>query len=82
MAKARRKQITEKERQRAHPTDMPGSPNGPRPKLTTSKKILFSAVTCLSFFALLELVLWAAGVPTLIEQEDPFRGFSGRVKVF
>ena len=79
---ARRKQITEKERPGAKPPDMTGSPHGTRPKIATSKKILFSAVTCLGFFAILELVLWAAGVPTRIEQEDPFRGFSGLVKVF
>jgi tetratricopeptide (TPR) repeat protein len=82
MDMARRKKITEKERQGAKPADMAGGPNGTRPKIATSKKILFSAVTCLSVFALLELSLWMAGVPTLIEQDDPFLGFSGLVKVF
>jgi tetratricopeptide (TPR) repeat protein len=46
------------------------------------KEMLFAAFICLAFFGLLELVLWAAGVPTLIEREDPFRGFSGLISVF
>jgi len=79
---AHRKKIIEKQRPDAKPADMTGSPNGARPKIATSKKILFSAVICLSIFALLELGLWAAGVPSLIELEDPFRGFSGLVTVF
>ncbi|MEI6536218.1 MAG: tetratricopeptide repeat protein, partial [Verrucomicrobiaceae bacterium] len=70
----RKRKITKSEREE--------SPGDLGPKISTSKKILFSAVICLSFFALLELGLWLAGVPTLIEQEDPFRGFSGLVKVF
>ncbi|MCX6877876.1 MAG: tetratricopeptide repeat protein [Verrucomicrobia bacterium] len=74
--------VTREEPQGATPPDLTGSPNGTGPKLATSKKLLFSALTCLGFFAILELVLWAAGVPTQIEQEDPFRGFSGLVKVF
>lgn len=32
--------------------------------------------------ALLELLLLALGVPTVLEREDPFRGFSGMVPVF
>jgi tetratricopeptide (TPR) repeat protein len=46
------------------------------------KEMLFAIFICLAFFGLLELVLWAAGVPTLIEREDPFRGFSGLMPVF
>ncbi|MEI7836414.1 MAG: tetratricopeptide repeat protein, partial [Planctomycetota bacterium] len=45
-------------------------------------KVLFSLVTCVIFFAVVELILWVAGVPTLIEREDPFRGFSGLLSVF
>jgi tetratricopeptide (TPR) repeat protein len=82
MAMARRKMLTEQKPQEAKPPDATGSPNGTKPKLATSKKLLFSALTCLGFFAILELVLWVAGVPTLTELEDPFRGFSGLVKVF
>ena len=61
---------------------MTGIPEHIRPKIATWKKLLFSAITCLAFFGLLELGLRLAGVPTLLEQEDPFRGFSGLVKVF
>ena len=46
------------------------------------KRLLFAVVTALAFFVALELVLWAVGVETVIEREDPFRGFSGLVKVF
>ena len=46
------------------------------------KKLLFASVVCLAFFALVELTLWTVGVATLIEGEDPFRGFSGLVTVF
>jgi tetratricopeptide (TPR) repeat protein len=46
------------------------------------KKLLFAAFTCLAFFGILELVFWVADVPTVIEREDPFRGFSGLISVF
>ncbi len=55
---------------------------GTRPQIATSKKLLLSAVICVGIFALLELGLWLAGAPTLLEREDPFRGFSGMVQVF
>ena len=35
-----------------------------------------------SFFAVAELGFWIAGMPTLTELEDPFRGLSGLVAVF
>jgi len=57
-------------------------PSAAKKKLSTSKKLLFSAIVCCGFFGILELVLWVAGVPTPLEQADPFRGFSGLVKVF
>lgn len=46
------------------------------------KKLLFATVVCLAFFVFLEVALWTADVATLIEQEDPFRGFSGLVTLF
>ena len=49
---------------------------------TVRKKLLFATVVLVAFFALAELVLWLMGVATLIEREDPFRGFSGIVTVF
>ena len=82
MGRTRTKKAAEKDRQKVSPPEMKKSLHDTRPKLATSKKILFSAITCLGFFVILELLLWVAGVPTRIEQEDPFRGFSGRVKVF
>ena len=77
-----RKKITKNERPATKPADVKVNLEGARPKITRTKKVLFSAVTVLGFFALVELGLWMAGAPTLIEQEDPFRGFSGLVKVF
>ena len=55
----------------------------PKPqRIALWKKLVFAAITCVVFFAAAELALWAAGVSTLIEQDDPFRGFSGLVTVF
>ena len=53
-----------------------------QPTLTIQKKILFSTIVVVSFFALVELALWFLGAQTLIELEDPFRGFSGLVNVY
>jgi len=65
-------------RNRSRPT--PRKPQ--RRQLSLWKKLLFAAVVCLVFFALVELTLWAMGVVTLIAKEDPFRGFSGLVTAF
>jgi tetratricopeptide (TPR) repeat protein len=46
------------------------------------KKALGGISVCVIFFAVLELGFWAAGMPTLLEKEDPSRGFSGLVSVF
>ena len=46
------------------------------------KRLLFSATIVGSFFALVEGVLFLAGVPTRLAREDPFWGFSGLVPVF
>lgn len=51
-------------------------------RMPVGKKMLFSAVVSIGFLGLAELVLWLAGAPSLIEREDPFRGFSGIVTVF
>src|SRR5262249_4356782 len=51
-------------------------------RIAFRKKCLFSALTCSLVFLLLEVFLWAAGVPTLISREDPLRGFSGLVSGF
>lgn len=39
-------------------------------------------VVVVLLFTISELILWLAGIPTVIQLEDPFRGFSGLVKVF
>ena len=39
-------------------------------------------MVCLLFFAILEVAFWVAGTPTLLETEDPFRGFSKLVSAF
>lgn len=53
-----------------------------RPPVSWWKKLVFSLVVCAFFFGVAELILWAAGMPTQIEREDPFRGFSGLLSVF
>ncbi len=44
--------------------------------------MVFSGLTCIAFFVAVEAVLWAAGVATVLQREDPSRGFSGLVSVF
>jgi tetratricopeptide (TPR) repeat protein len=46
------------------------------------KPALFAVLAVALFFAAVELGLWVAGVPTLLEDRDPFVGFSDRVRVF
>jgi lysophospholipase L1-like esterase len=46
------------------------------------KKALFSLIVVAVILGLAELALWLAGVPTLLERRDPFRGFSSSVRVF
>jgi len=60
----------------------PDSPAPQRRRISLWKKLLFATVVCVAFFAVVELTLSAMGMPTLIEREDPFRGFSGLVTVF
>src|SRR5262245_8596378 len=50
--------------------------------MTLGRKTLYAALACGLLFAAMELLLWVAGVPTLLEREDPSRGFSGLVSVF
>ena len=50
--------------------------------LPTWKKLLYALLFGAAVLLLLECALWIAGVQTLIEREDPLRGFSGLVKVF
>lgn len=46
------------------------------------KGALFSTIISVAILSLSEIVLWLSGVETLIEAEDPFKGFSGLVSVF
>ncbi len=50
--------------------------------LPAGKKLLFAGVAVTLVFLAAEFFLWIAGVPTVIEREDPFRGFSRLVPVF
>ena len=53
-----------------------------RTSLSLVKKLTFSFLTLLLFFALLELVLFALGVQPVLNQEDPFVGFSGSIPLY
>ena len=54
----------------------------PRRKLSTGKKLIFSAIVLVSALGFTECALWLAGTETVLQLQDPFRGFSGLVKVF
>lgn len=59
------------------------APQHRRPaQLTLSKKLLFSAIVAVAVLGVVECLLWAVGTETVLQLEDPFRGFSGLVKVF
>lgn len=60
----------------------PSPETRPVRELAVWKKLLFSMIVVVSVFAITELAMWAAGAETLLELEDPFRGFSGLVQVF
>lgn len=51
-------------------------------KLTLGKKICFTLLVGVLFFGSLEVIFWLSGAETVLETEDPFRGFSTLVKVF
>jgi tetratricopeptide (TPR) repeat protein len=46
------------------------------------KPALFSVIAVALFFGIVELALWIAGAPTLLDERDPFAGFSERIRVF
>ena len=66
------------------PKSTPREPASERSRapLPVWKKLMFSGVMLVLVFGTAELVLWAAGTETVLELQDPFRGFSGLVKVF
>ena len=49
---------------------------------TITKTVLYTGFLWLFVFVGVELLLWLFGVQTLIERQDPSRGFSGLVPVF
>lgn len=53
-----------------------------RKPLAIWKKLLFSALAAIAFFALAELLLGIVGVRPLLHKEDPFIGFSSIVPLF
>jgi tetratricopeptide (TPR) repeat protein len=52
------------------------------PALTPGRKLAFGAAVVAGVFAAAEAALWAAGVPTILAERDPFAGFSESVRVF
>jgi tetratricopeptide (TPR) repeat protein len=50
--------------------------------MSLGRKIAFSAAAFVLFFALVEAVLWVAGVETLLVEEDPYVGFQGSIRLF
>ena len=53
--------------------------NRPRRELSLARKLLYSAVTTVFFFAALELALAFVGIRPVVDLEDPFVGFSEAV---
>lgn len=60
---------------------MPASPAA-RSRRRVGATVGVALLSWLLFFGLAELGLSLAGVPLIAEREDPFRGFSGRIRVF
>ena len=58
-----------------------GNRRSPR-RLTPAKKIAFSIVSTFVFVILLELILSAAGVRPILDDEDPYVGFSRYIPLF
>jgi tetratricopeptide (TPR) repeat protein len=50
--------------------------------IPTSKKVLFSVLIAVVFFALVELILALAGVHPVLVDEDPYVGFSSSIELF
>ena len=48
----------------------------------TRKRILFALVTVVLLVGMVESILWVAGSTTLLDDRDPFSGFSESVRVF
>ncbi len=46
------------------------------------KRSIFTLVAVLLFFAVVEGILWIAGVDTLLSRRDPFQGFSSHLRVY
>jgi len=53
-----------------------------RVRLPIWKKLLFSLVTCVAFFVVLELVLLACGVRPVLYDDDPYVGFAAHIPLF
>ena len=49
---------------------------------TITKTVIYTGFLWVLLFVCIELTLWLFGVKTLIERQDPSRGFSGLVPVF
>jgi len=51
-------------------------------KISVRKKLLFAAITIMSLFAAVEIVLSVLGVRPVLYDEDPYVGFSSHVPLF
>ena len=60
---------------------MPVSPEQ-SPRLSTGKKVIFSLVTTVMFFLVLELLLAGCGVRPILYEDDPYVGFSSHIPLF
>ena len=58
------------------------NPKRPRIQLSFRKKLFFSVVTTIAFFAVLEGLLTLVGVQPATHTDDPFVGFSGLLPLF
>jgi hypothetical protein len=70
--------------QTANPETTPddGAPGRRRVRLSLRKKLLFSLVTVVAFFAVLELLPALCGFRPATSMDDPFVGFSGYAPLF
>ncbi len=69
------------ERAAASIPEPPPSP-GKRPRPPLGKRLLFHALTIVLFFGLIELVLALAGIRPIVVDEDPYVGFSSRLRLY
>ncbi|MCP4662577.1 MAG: tetratricopeptide repeat protein [bacterium] len=60
----------------------PSPSPGKRPRLPLGKRLIFHAVTIVLFFGLIELMLALAGLKPIVVDEDPYVGFTSRLRLY